>query len=134
MDTSTSYYDFGIERTHAAALMARILVDAPDSEVTPIETTPMVASIRVKRPIDVKPVVVTYTLADALQAGALDDEEGRTFHKRHPGDCLHAACVRRVAARFFPHLTMGGVTVRELARPESSPPDVTRELDQIEGR
>jgi hypothetical protein len=116
--------------------MGRILADAPrETIVTPTEMTTTIASIQVKRPgLDPKPVVVTYTLADALQAGSLDDEQGRDFHRRHPADCLWAACVRRVASRLFPHLTMGGTTVADVARGAARPPDVTAELDQIEGR
>lgn len=77
-----------------------------------------------------KPVVVEYTLAEALAGGCFDDDEGRRWWQRATADCLYWACVRRMARRVCPDFTWSGLD--ELTTPPRG--DVVAELAQMEGR
>jgi hypothetical protein len=128
----STYNDFTIEQTRSAALLARILDQAPEGTTLDVlEATELQCRVKVKRPDRfAKPVTIAYTLAEALAAGSMDADADRDRWRRATADSLHWACMRRVARRMFPDFTWD--TLDQLTAPARA--DIVAELGQIDGQ
>lgn len=126
-----SYSEHTIGQTHSAGLLARILDEAPEgTKIEIVESSELRCRLKVTRPDRFnKPVLVEYSLAEALAGGCFDDDERRRWWKQATTDCLYWACVRRVARRICPDFTWADLD--ELTTPPRG--DVVTELAQMEG-
>lgn len=115
MQTTCAADEAAIPDTFSNRLMARVLAECgTDTVIAYQERTQNRCVIVVQRPgRHPKPVKYEYTMADALIAGKLEDEESRSYYRRYPRRMLARQCFYELAEFCFPDVTIDGETLAQ---------------------